>query len=99
MRPIGGTRRTAKVTMPSGPMTPATGRGHCEPRISLYFLPRRQWRRADFDLRHDPDEQNNLAADPGHAALRQSLRDALLEKIVLQDYPKTRRSLFALGVH
>jgi hypothetical protein len=27
------------------------------------------------------------------------LRDRLLELIVMQDYPTTRRELFALGVH
>ena len=52
-----------------------------------------------FDLRHDPDEQHNLAADPASASIRQRLRDKLLELIVMQDYPKTRRDLFALGVH
>jgi len=31
--------------------------------------------------------------------VRQELRDHLLELVVLQDYPKTRRELFALGVH
>jgi len=52
-----------------------------------------------FDLGNDPDEQRNLAADPGHAETRRELRDRLMELIVMQDYPKTRRELFALGVH
>ena len=52
-----------------------------------------------FDLRADPDEQVNLVADPAYAEIRQELRDRLLELIVMQDYPKTRRELFALGVH
>lgn len=52
-----------------------------------------------FDLSTDPDEQRNLAYDPRCAGIRCDLRDALLEAIVLQDYPKTRRDLFALGVH
>ena len=52
-----------------------------------------------FDLREDPDEQDNRASDPAQAKIRQELRDALLETIILQDYPKTRRSLFAFGVH
>jgi len=52
-----------------------------------------------FDLRADPDEQANLAMLPEHAGTRQELRDRLMELIVLQDYPKTRRDLFALGVH
>lgn len=52
-----------------------------------------------FHLQEDPDEQNNIAADPAYAEVRQELRDKLLELIVMQDYPKTRRELFALGVH
>lgn len=52
-----------------------------------------------FDLRLDPDEQHNVVADPAYASLRRELRDQLLEMIVLQDYPLTRRGLFALGIH
>ena len=52
-----------------------------------------------FDLRNDPDETRDLAAAPDYAATRQELRDELLELIVLQEFPKTRRELFALGVH
>lgn len=52
-----------------------------------------------FDLAKDPDELQNVVADPAYAEVRLSLRDNLLEQIVLQDYPKTRRELFALGVH
>lgn len=52
-----------------------------------------------YDLRVDPDEQRNIAPDLGYASVRQELRDRLLEQIVMQDYPKTRRELFALGVH
>ena len=52
-----------------------------------------------FDFRSDPDEQRNIVADPAYAEIRQELRDELIELIVLQDYPKTRRNLFALGVH
>ena len=52
-----------------------------------------------FDLRKDPDEQHNLVADPDYADIRRELRDRLMELIVMQDYPKTRRNLFALGVH
>ena len=52
-----------------------------------------------FDLENDPDEAINLAADPGHAATRNRLRDMLLESVVMQDHPHTPRSRFALGVH
>jgi len=48
-----------------------------------------------FDLRGDPDKQKNLAGNPASA----SIRHELLELIVLQDYPKTRRNVSALGVH
>mgnify|MGYP006264247359 CR=1 FL=1 len=52
-----------------------------------------------FDLQADPDEQQNLVGDAAHQATRQELRDQLMDLIILQDYPKTRRNLFALGVH
>lgn len=52
-----------------------------------------------FDLRKDPHEQHNRVADPDYAPLRQQLRDQLMELMVMQDYPRTRRDLFALGVH
>ena len=52
-----------------------------------------------FDLLKDPDEQHNLVADPAFAETRIHLRDRLLDLIIEQDYPKTRRELFALGVH
>ena len=52
-----------------------------------------------FDMENDPDEQSNLVADPNFQHIRAELRDRLLELIIMQDYPKTRRELFALGVH
>ncbi|MCP4403548.1 MAG: sulfatase-like hydrolase/transferase [bacterium] len=52
-----------------------------------------------FDLKNDPQEQKNLAHDPQYADLKQDLKNQLMELIILQDYPKTRRELFALGVH
>lgn len=52
-----------------------------------------------FDLKNDPDEQHNLIGDAAHQSTRQTMRDQLLDLIILQDYPKTRRNLFALGVH
>jgi arylsulfatase A-like enzyme len=52
-----------------------------------------------FDLVNDPGEQSNLVGDRGYVEVQGRLRDRLWELIVLQDYPKTRRELFALGVH
>lgn len=52
-----------------------------------------------FDLLQDPDEQNNLVADPAYAETRIHLRDRLLDLVIQQDYPKTHRDLFAFGVH
>jgi len=52
-----------------------------------------------FDLEDDPDEQHNLAGDPAFRAVRQELRDMLMDLIILQDYPHTIRELFAHGVH
>ena len=33
------------------------------------------------------------------AGVGSALRDQLLELVIMQDHPKTRRELFALGVH
>ena len=52
-----------------------------------------------FNLPDDPDEQTNLASDPAFANVRGEMRDRLLKSIVLQDRPRTRRELFAPGVH
>jgi len=51
-----------------------------------------------FSLRDDPDEQNNLAGDPARAGIRQQMRDRLFEKVILEDYPHTRRDLYSLGL-
>ena len=51
-----------------------------------------------FWLKDDPDEQHNLAGDAGYTSRRTELRDRLLEEIVLQDYPHTRRDCYSLGV-
>ena len=52
-----------------------------------------------FDLQNDPDEQHNLVAEADCADIRQQLQYQLMELIIGQDYPETRRILFALGVH
>lgn len=52
-----------------------------------------------FSLRDDPDEQRNLAGDAGYARVRTEMRDRLLDRIILEDYPHTRRGLFSQGVY
>jgi arylsulfatase A-like enzyme len=52
-----------------------------------------------FNLHQEPDEQRNIVAEAEYSEIRQELRDKLMELIVMQDYPKTRRELFAFGVH
>ena len=52
-----------------------------------------------FDMVNDPDEQINLARDAAHKAVRGLMRDLLLEKVILQDYPLPVTNLFAIGVH
>ena len=52
-----------------------------------------------FDLKNDPNEINNIVADESFASIRDELRSQLMTMIVMQDYPKTRRDLFAIGVH
>ena len=51
-----------------------------------------------FDLKHDPDEQRNLARDPAYDGSRRDLRDRLLELLIVQDYPHSPRGRFAYGV-
>ena len=52
-----------------------------------------------FSLSNDPAEQRNLAGDAGYAKVRGEMRDRLLERVILQDYPHTRRGLYSLGVY
>lgn len=52
-----------------------------------------------FDLAADKGEQYNLAGDQKFTDIKKKLKDQLMELIIMQDYPKTRRELFALGVH
>jgi arylsulfatase A-like enzyme len=52
-----------------------------------------------FNLQEDPQEQKNLCKDPAYESIRIELKSQLMELIIMQDYPKTRRELFAIGVH
>jgi arylsulfatase len=51
-----------------------------------------------FSMKTDPDEQKNLAGDPGYARVRTEMRDRLLEQIIMQDHPHTQRDRFGLGI-
>lgn len=52
-----------------------------------------------FDRKKDRDELVNRAGDAAYAEVKRQLKDRLMEQIVMQDYPKTIRSLYAFGVH
>lgn len=52
-----------------------------------------------FDLRNDPDETVNLANNLEYDQVKRELKDQLMELIIKQDFPKTPRDLFSLGVH
>lgn len=52
-----------------------------------------------FDTVADPQEQHNRVRDPASVAVRERLREALLQAVVTQDHPHPPRSLYALGVH
>ena len=51
-----------------------------------------------FNLKHDPDEQRNLARDPAYEGTRRDMRDRLLELLIEQDYPHSPRGRFVYGV-
>jgi arylsulfatase A-like enzyme len=52
-----------------------------------------------FDLQNDADETINHSENPAYADIRLDLREKLMNDIVLQDYPPSRRNLFSIGVH
>lgn len=52
-----------------------------------------------FDIKNDPNEQVNLTADTNYLEIKRNLKDRLMECIIRQDFPKTIRELYALGVH
>ncbi len=58
-----------------------------------------QGREQLFDLISDKDELRDLSGDKGYTQIKEQLKARLMELIVFQDYPKTVRSLYALGVH
>lgn len=50
-----------------------------------------------FDLKNDPDELHNLAADPAHSRARAELLDALLDRVASDGYPNSPRQLYKIG--
>ncbi len=52
-----------------------------------------------FDMKNDPDESNNLAGNSEYSEIKDKMKNMLLEKIILQDYPHSPNSLYMLGVH
>ena len=47
-----------------------------------------------FDLRADPDELENLVHAPTYQEVRQNLKNEMLHRVMLQDYPLPPRDLF-----
>jgi len=52
-----------------------------------------------IDLREDPDELNNVAADPAYADALNDMRHKMLTRLMLQDYPLPPRDLMVIGAH
>ena len=52
-----------------------------------------------FDLRTDPDELENLVGAPAYQEVRQKLKNEMLHRVMLRDYPLPPRDLVVLGAH
>ena len=52
-----------------------------------------------FDLRTDPDELENLVYTPAYQEARQNLKNEMLHRVMLQDYPLPPRDLLVIGAH
>ncbi len=52
-----------------------------------------------FDLQTDPDELNNVAADPAYEEALHDMRYSLLNRVMLTDYPLPPRDLEVIGAH
>jgi len=52
-----------------------------------------------FDLRTDPDELENLVYASAYQETRQNLKNEILHRIILQDYPLPPRDLLVSGAH
>ena len=52
-----------------------------------------------FDLRTDPDELEDLVYAPAYQEVRQNLKNEMLHRVMLQDYPLPPRDLLVIGAH
>ena len=52
-----------------------------------------------FDLRTDPDELENLVHAPTYQEIQQNLKNEILHRVMLQDYPLPPRDLLVIGAH
>ena len=52
-----------------------------------------------FDLRTDPDELENLVHAPAYQEVRQNLKNEMLHRVMLQDFPLPPRDLLVIGAH
>ena len=82
--PAGAMRRSSSRTTTSTRAGPATGSALCAPPMRAIRFTARGPAKQLFDLAADPDEQENLAADPARRRLRQQMRDRLLEYLLVR---------------
>ena len=52
-----------------------------------------------FDFRTDPDELRNLADAPNYQEVRLKLKNEMLHRVMLRDYPLPPRDLVVIGAH
>jgi hypothetical protein len=52
-----------------------------------------------FDLRSDPDELVNLVDAPDYQDIRQELKNEMLHRVMLQEFPLPPRDLVVIGAH
>ena len=52
-----------------------------------------------IDLKKDPEELNNVAADPAYKDALHSMRYEMLNRVMLTDYPMPPRDLAVIGAH
>ena len=106
--PLSGWRRGPRLARRAGYIESYNNITTCTPRNWARTVRTVKWRYTMFPgnqgeqlfhLGNDPDETINLAGDLAYAGVRREMRDRLLEKVLLQDYPHSPRELFSLGVH